>query len=229
LGSWYYYGRQLVFRDCDVCLEMVMIPAGGFTMGSPASVPGRESDEGPQHAVTISRQFAAGQYEVTFDEWDACVREGGCGHNPDDGGRGRRPVINVTWDDTGWVSKKTGKNYRLLTEAEWEYAARAGTTSRYYWGDSDTDICRYASVNKGGKGCGTDRTSPVGSRQPNAFGLHDMSGNVWEWAEDCGKLNCVMRGGSWDGGPQGAGSAVRFELMGANRNSFIGFRVARTN
>ncbi|MCL4315413.1 MAG: formylglycine-generating enzyme family protein [Gammaproteobacteria bacterium] len=106
-----------VFKDCDACPEMVVIPAGSFMIGSPASEPGRDSDEGPQHLVTIASQFAAGKFEVTFDEWDACVRESGCGHNPGDAGwgRGRRPVMNVSWDDAKqyvqWLSRKTGRNY----------------------------------------------------------------------------------------------------------------------
>jgi len=240
------------FRDCDTCPEMVVIPAGSFMMGSPASEEGRSDSEGPQHAVTISQPFAAGRYEVTFDEWDTCVREGGCGHQPHDQGwgRGRRPVINVSWNDAqqymNWLSKKSGKNYRLLTEAEWEYATRAGTTSRYYWGDSDTDICRYASVDKGGDGCGTNRTSSVGSRQPNAFSLYDMLGNVWEWVEDCWNANyngaprdgsawtagdCgrrVLRGGSWGSYPQLARSADRDGFDPSFRGNYDGFRVART-
>ena len=125
-----------VFKDCDDCPEMVVVPAGSFTMGSPASEKDRDSDEGPQHRVTIPKPFAVGKFEVTFEEWDACVTGGGCnGYRPMDRGwgRGRRPVINVSWQDAkayvGWLSRKTGKSYRLLTEAEWEYASRAGTTT----------------------------------------------------------------------------------------------------
>src|SRR5262245_27551072 len=126
-----------VFRDCAECPEMVVLPAGAFIMGSPASEPGRLDPEGPPHRVTIARPFAVGRYEVAFAEWDVCVSAGGCSHVPHDGmysrgwGRGRRPVINVSWDDTrqyvSWINAKIGKQvYRLLTEAEWEYAARAG-------------------------------------------------------------------------------------------------------
>ncbi len=124
-----------VFRDGEECPEMVVIPAGEFMMGSPESEDGRYSNEGPQHMVTIARPIAVGKYEVTFEEWDACVTAGGCKHKPDDAGwgRGGRPVINVSWDDAQaylqWLSDKTGKPYRLLSEAEWEYAARAGTTT----------------------------------------------------------------------------------------------------
>jgi formylglycine-generating enzyme required for sulfatase activity len=133
-----------VFRDCGECPEMVVVPAGSFTMGSAAREPGRTGAEGPQRRVTIGRPFAVGRYEVTFAEWDACVSAGGCSHAPHDGsvgfgpgfGRGKRPVINVSWDDTrqyvSWINGKVGKQvYRLLTEAEWEHAARAGTTTAY--------------------------------------------------------------------------------------------------
>ncbi len=125
------------FRDCPECPEMVVIPAGNFTMGSPANEPGRYDDEGPRHRVTIPRAFALGRYEVTFAEWDACVQAGGCSRRPDDWGwgRGNRPVINVSWGDAReyvrWLSRKTGQAYRLPSEAEWEYAARAGRPWRF--------------------------------------------------------------------------------------------------
>ncbi|MBL8527052.1 MAG: SUMF1/EgtB/PvdO family nonheme iron enzyme, partial [Burkholderiales bacterium] len=126
------------FRDCDQCPEMVVVPAGSFTMGSPRGE--GSDDERPQHEVTIARAFAVGKYPITFDEWDACVAAGGCKYKPEDAGwgRSRRPAINVSWNDAqeyvAWLSKKTGKPYRLLSEAEWEYAARGGTTTRYPWG-----------------------------------------------------------------------------------------------
>ena len=178
-----------VFRDCPECPEMVVVPAGSFMMGSPASEKDRDDDEGPVHRVnrvTIAAPFAVGVYEVTFDEWDACVRGGGCGgYRPVDAGwgRGRRPVINVNWEDVrtyvDWLSRETGKDYRLLSEAEWEYAARAGTTTRYHWGDDigrNRANCYYTY-----DGCGDswDHTAPVGSFGANGFGLHDMHGNVW--------------------------------------------------
>ena len=158
------------FRDCAECPEMVVIPAGSFLMGSPESEKGRDSDEGPQHRVTIPAPFAAGVYEVTFEEWDACVADGGCGgYRPDDEGwgRGRRPVINVSWREAqayiNWLSQKTGGEYRLLSEAEWEYAARAGTTTRYSFGNS---ISRSkANFDESGK------TVSVGSYKSNNFGL----------------------------------------------------------
>ena len=135
-------GSGAVFRDCSHCPEMVVVPAGTFTMGSPASERGLNKDEGPQRKVTISRPFAVGKFEMTFTEWEACVAAAGCKHQPDDkgSGRGRRPVINVSWHDAkeyaAWLSRKTGKTYRLLSEAEWEYAARAGTTTPYAFGDT---------------------------------------------------------------------------------------------
>src|SRR5215472_12773779 len=131
------------FKECANCPEMVVVPAGSFTMGSPTSEPGHSIDENPQHTVTIARPFAIGRFPVTFDEWDACAADGGCnGYKPaDEGwGRGRRPVINVSWDDAkayvAWLSQKTGKSYRLLSEAEREYVTRAGTTTPYWTGPS---------------------------------------------------------------------------------------------
>ncbi len=179
-----------VFRDCDHCPEMVVVPAGRFTMGSPSSESGRDSDEGPQRRVTFGAKFAVGVYEVTFAEWDACVSDGGCGgYHPDDAGwgRGRRPVMRVSWDDAqayaSWLSRETGESYRLLSEAEWEYVARAGTTTRYWWGNN-------VGRNRANcDGCGSrwddESTAPVGSFGANGFGLHDVHGNVWEWVEDC--------------------------------------------
>ncbi len=123
------YNPGDTFKDCDVCPQMVVIPAGSFMMGSPSDEEGRDEDEGPQHRVTIRKPLAVGKYEVMFREWDACVADGGCdGYRPRDGlwGRGDRPVINVSWDDAQaylrWLSRKSGAEYRLLSEAEWEYA-----------------------------------------------------------------------------------------------------------
>ncbi len=247
-----------VFRDCPTCPEMVVVPAGSFMMGSPANESGRDADEGPQRKVTIARPFAVGKFEVTFTEWDACVADRGCTHKPGDEswGRGKRPVINVSWDDAkqfvAWLSRKTGQSYRLLTEAEWEYAARAGTTTRYTWGN-DID-CSKASYdggeksacffNPGGKFRGT---ATVGSFSQNPWGLHDMHGNVWEWVEDCyvnnyngapvdGSArpptgNCVsrvLRGGSWLGDPQYLRAATRDRFQPDVRSGYIGFRLART-
>ena len=248
-----------VFRDCDEtwCPELVVVPAGSFRMGSPSSEEGRGGDEGPVHRVRIAQPFAVGVYEVTFAEWDACVRDGGCGgHRPDDEGwgRGRRPVINVSWEDAqsyvGWLSRKTGEKYRLLSESEWEYVARAGTTGPFHFGATlSTSQANYDGnffYGSGRPGEYRGRTVSVGSFPSNEFGLHDVHGNVWEWVEDCwngsyaGALadggawetgDCsrrVMRGGSWKGVPWGLRSANRCRFTAGDRIDFIGFRVART-
>ena len=262
-----YPGRQKtrrvkpgsVFADCAKCPQMVVIPAGSFMMGSPKSEKGRQDDEGPQRRVTIPQPFAVGKFEVTFDEWGACVKAGGCnGYRPEDKGwgRGRRPVINVSWNDAKayvkWLRERTGKEYRLLSEAEWEYVARGGKGRRkYWWGNSASH--EYANYGKDeccdGLKKGRDKwkyTSPVGSFPANPFGLHDMHGNVWEWVEDCyqysykgaltnGKAwttgSCdlrVLRGGSWGGHPQSLRSAYRLEVWPGGRGIDNGFRVARS-
>jgi formylglycine-generating enzyme required for sulfatase activity len=239
------------FRDCEQCPEMVVIPAGKVLMGSPEREVGRSPTEGPQQEVAFARPFAVGKFEVTFDEWDACVAAGGCAHKPTDEGwgRGRQPVINVSWSDAqvyvSWLAKKTGKPYRLLSEAEWEYAARAGKTTRYPWGDEPgTNL---ANFDGSGSRWSGRRTAPVGSFEANAFGLHDMIGNVWEWVEDCwnesygdapldGRAwesgDCgrrVLRGGSWGSKPEVARAAVRGRIEPGNRNYLgVGFRLART-
>jgi len=230
--------------------KMITIPAGSFVMGSPDSEDGRGSDEGPQHNVNVA-SFALAKYDVTFAEWDACVADGGCnGYRPGDQGwgRGNRPVINVSWDDAQayiqWISRKTGHQYRLPTEAEWEYTARAGTTTAYYWGDS------IGSGNANCAGCGSSwdgmQTSPVGSFQPNSWGLYDMLGDVWQWTQDCYNSSysgaptdgtawtggdCsdrVLRGGSWFSIPQYLRSAYRNGDVPSDRYNSIGFRLART-
>ena len=228
------------FSDCDVCPRMVVVPAGTFTMGSAVSEEGRNDDEGPQHSVTIPTPFAVGVFEVTFTEWDACVSGGGCGGSAaaDEGwGRGNRPVINVSWDDAqayvSWLSERTGAHYRLLSEAEWEYAARAGTRTARYWGESDADQCGYANGYNDYGSCsdGHRFTAPVGSFDPNAFGLYDVLGNVAEWTQDCLNEPCyrrVSRGGAWSSLPEELRSASRsgpFSDMGFWQ---VGFRVART-
>ena len=244
-----------MFRDCPECPEMVVVPAGSFTMGSSPHEEGREDREGPQRLVRIPKPYAVGKYEVTFREWDACVTAGGCNHRPGDEGwgRGRRPTINVSWHDSQeyvrWLSRRTGKPYRLLSEAEWEYAARAGTMTRYYW---DDDIGRNRA---NCDGCGSrwddDRTAPVGSFAPNDFGLHDMLGNVWEWVEDCWRPNysgapsdgsawvsgegCgqrILRGGSWYDTRKYVRVAFRslpMSVSDGREGNVYGFRVARNS
>ncbi len=243
-----------VFRDCANCPEMVVVPAGSFTMGSPASEEERWDNEGPEHRVTISQPFAVGVYEVTFAEWDACASCGG--YRPDDRGwgRGRRPVIYVSWDDAQayvrWLRRETGVEYRLLSESEWEYVARAGTTTPFHTGETisteQANYYGYATYGSGREGEYRERTVSVGSFSANRFGLHDVHGNVWEWVEDCwngdyagaprdGSAwesgNCsvrVLRGGSWDRRPGGLRSAGRSGGGTGSRSHFLGFRVART-
>ena len=253
------------FRDCVGCPELVVVASGSYRMGSPSGEAGRDDDEGPVHRVSIGEAFAVGVYEVTFEEWDACVRDGGCGgYRPDDEGwgRGRRPVINVSWEDAKayvrWLSRKTGKGYRLLSESEWEYVARGGTRSARYWGEGERGQCRNANgADEAGKRQYSDwtiascddgyvHTSPVGSFEANGFGLHDVLGNVWEWVEDCwnesyegaprdgsawtrGKCGArVLRGGSWYDEPWYLRSAFRGWDSTGNRDIFAGFRIVRT-
>lgn len=233
--------------------EMVVIPAGGFRMGC---VSGQDcnDDEFPVHDVTIHQVFAVSKYEVTFDQWDACVTSGGCrGYRSDDEGwgRGRFPVINVSWDDAqeyvAWLSQQTGQTYRLLSETQWEYVARAGSSSAYTWGN--TIGPNRANCSSSSAGCGDQwrNTAPVGSFQANAFGVHDMHGNVSEWVEDCWNDSYVgapsdgsawrsgacgerrvLRGGSWNGISRTLRSSQRDWYSNGNQYSFVGFRVART-
>jgi len=257
-------GSGASFRDrttdgapCPECPEMVVVPAGSFTMGSPPGEESRAADEGPQRRVTIARPFAVGKFEVTFAEWDACLAEGGCTHKPGDQGwgRGRRPVINVSWDDITqqylpWLSRRTGKTYRLLTEAEWEYIARAGTSTPFWWGTSiSTGQANYNgnyTYGGGPKGEYRQKTVPVDSFAANPWGLYNVHGNVWEWVQDCwnGSYNgapvdgsawptgdCgrrVLRGGSWSYVPGGLRAAVRSGDSSGVRYVNIGFRVGRT-
>jgi formylglycine-generating enzyme required for sulfatase activity len=249
-GSGYPVAVGQSFRDCAVCPEMMVIPAGTFTMGSPADEPDHNPDEGPLRRVSLNEPLAVGRLEVTFAEWDACQTAGGCRHRPDahGWGRGNRPVMNVSWEDAhqylGWLSQRTRRNYRLLTEAEWEYAARGGTTTAYFTGASISSA--HANF-AGGAGGGLGRTQPVGSYAANRFGLHDMVGNVWEWVEDCyvdsyagapsdasravtGGADCsrrVVRGGSWFTPPRVLRSADRFSFRTEFRGHFLGLRVAR--
>ena len=233
------------FRDCPTCPVMTVVPDGRFLMGSLHG----DADEAPPREITIAQPFAVGKFEITFDEWDACHTDAGCTRElSDEGwGRGQHPAINVNWSDAQeyvlWLGIKTGKAYRLLSEAEWEYSARAGTTTLYPWGDefdpSMTDT--YA-----------DSTHMVGNFPPNPFGLHDMSGNAWEWVEDCyepyaaGKTDAfpvtrgdqskkVLRGGFHHASPRSVRSANRqyrvwrsgFPYKNLEGDAFTGFRVAR--
>jgi formylglycine-generating enzyme required for sulfatase activity len=270
------------FRDCADCPEMVVVPAGRFLMGSD---PGEDRWEGgredPQHEVHIARSFALGRYEVTRAQFAQFVEETGYAANgcavwngeswhvdaglswrdpgysqtPDD------PVVCVAWLDAkaylAWLSVRTGRAYRLPSEAEWEYAARAGTTTARYWGERADDGCRYANIGdaalkrrfgfEGLVDCddGQVFTSPVGRYRPNAFGLYDMLGNAWEWTEDCWNVgyagapadgspwasgDCadrVPRGASWNSHQRNVRSANRGNYRASLRFYHLGFRVAR--
>jgi formylglycine-generating enzyme required for sulfatase activity len=268
------------FRECPDCPEMVMLPAGKFVMGSAGTESGRNAAEGPQHEVTIAKPFAAGKYEITVKEYDAFIADtggvadgGGCnvwtayGHrferdrsykNPSFSQAPSHPAVCISWQAAAtyanWLTMKTHHTYRLLSEAEWEYAARAGSTARYFFGDSEAALCEY--------GNGADRTSAflwgnhlcsdgvgvqtseAGRYKPNAFGLYDVIGNAAEWVQDCWHpsyvgappdgspwmsgdcSNRVNRGGAWDNGPKDLRSATRgaFNMQGKDT---IGFRMAR--
>jgi formylglycine-generating enzyme required for sulfatase activity len=236
------------FKECSECPEMVVVPRGEFVMGSPGDE-SYNSNESPQHKVIFGNRFAVAKFELTFEEWDACVHHGDCRSQiRADWGRGRQPAINVSWDDAktyvAWLSRITRKDYRLLSEAEWEYAARAGSQTAYPWGNE------IGKGNANCNGCGSDsdkkRTAPVGQFPANKFGVHDMHGNVWEWVEDCfhenyngaptdgsawNTGNCgtrVVRGGSWYSSPQFLRSASRYRFTTVNRYLNLGFRVGRT-
>ncbi|MDA1098563.1 MAG: formylglycine-generating enzyme family protein [Proteobacteria bacterium] len=238
-----------VFRDADWSPEMVVIPAGTFLMGSPEKEDDYHEREGPQHQVTIGRRFALGLYPVTFEDYERyCVAKEK--EPPDDRGwgRGRWPVINVSWDDAQayikWLNDELdlpGGTYRLPSEAEWEYACRAGTTSRYSFGDDEAKLDAYAWHDGNADG----QTHPVGEKLANSWGLFDMHGNVWEWTEDRWHAdytdapldgsawidgsdeNRVLRGGAWFNDPGYLRAAVRYWLGTGNRD-YNGFRLART-
>lgn len=201
-----------LFRDCSDCPEMVVVPSGEFEMGSNDS-----PYEKPLHRVTITKPFAIGRREVTFAEWDACVAQGACKYSPDDQGwgRGNRPVINLSWDDAKiyvqWISQRTGKAYRLPSEAEWEYAARAGTDLPFWWGRDRGDghaNCDDCTAHPLGQ------TLPAGSFRPNSFGLYDTAGNAAEWVEDC--WNDSFRGAPRDGSPWLTGQCTLRVLRGGS-------------
>ncbi len=255
------------FQECENCPEMVVVPAGAFTMGSPASEKDRRDDEGPSHTVTISKPFAVGKLHVTVDQFAAFVKDrqhksgAGCSwRSPGFVQKGSHPVVCVTWDDAlayvNWLAKKTGKPYRLLSEAEWEYAARGrtspGTYPRFWFGNDEKELCDYgnfADQKYGLKNApcddGYERTSPAGNYAPNAFGLYDMLGNAWQWTADCPHPSysgapadgaawatgtCirgrVVRGSAWGDVPRDVRVANRYSSSAGD--SGIGFRIART-
>ena len=265
------------FTECRNCAEMVVVPAGTFTIGSPPDEPLRRDNE-PQKKITFEHAFAIARTAVTWDQWEACVRDRRCDGaaidialrtgengepNPDykDWGRGTRPVVGVSWYDAqafvGWLNEKTGEDdaYRLPSEAEWEYAARAGTTTAFPWGaalDYDHGNFGVAEGGLGGKAEGRDvwvgETAPVASFPPNAFGLYDMHGNTFEWTEDCYEAdrahtpadgsankegNCanrVFRNGTFMSNAYMQRSARRGAPYPATQRgrNYLGFRVAKT-
>lgn len=272
-----------IFRDCPSCPEMVVIPSGTFDMGSPDSEAKRNDDEGPVHRVNIAT-FALGKTEVTLAQFAAFVKEtkynagdkcwtlesgnfeerSGNWRKPGYPQDNKHPVACIDWDDAQayakWLSRKTGKKYRLPTEAEWEYSARGNTGTARYWGDNPDDACKYANVaDKTAQAqihgatswlvhhCtdGFSYTAPVGSFKPNAYGLNDMLGNVWEWTEDSyhdsykgaptggstwqgDGAKRVLRGGSWNNSPSDVRAAIRYNSSkAALRFSSFGFRMAR--
>jgi len=250
---WRVSGAVTEFKDCANCPHMMIIPAGEFTMGSPPA----EQQAEAQHRVTLAAPFAVSKFEITFDDWDVCVQDSGCDNarlNDEGWGRGRHPVIHMSFDlaktYVTWLSRKTGKPYRLLTEAEWEYAARAGTTTTFAFGDSLSPGSANYNASTDGSGPSEEnrqKTVPVGSFLPNAFGLHDMHGNVSEWVEDCFhndytakaptdgsawvKGDCtgrVLRGGSWEDSAAELRSAARVGEYRYNSSYTDGFRIARS-
>ncbi|ALL14909.1 formylglycine-generating enzyme family protein [Caulobacter henricii] len=231
-------------KDCPTCPEMLVLPAGQFMMGSLSTEIGRGRDEGPRHPVTFTAPFAIGRTEVTFEQWNVCVDAGGCLHRPADEGWGQatRPIINVSWSDArayaAWLSESTGQKYFLPSESEWEYAARAGGDTA--WSTGDAIIIDDANLlSQFGK------TVAVGGFPPNAFGLHDMHGNVAEWVQDCYDdtgyfgapadggartgtcVRGVVRGGGFADEPALTRSAARRPSPLGQRLPSVGFRVAR--
>ncbi len=244
-------------KDGSLGPEMLVIPAGSFMMGSPDDEPGRRNDEGPQHQVEIA-SFAIGRTEVTFEQYDRFARATKRDLPKDRGwGRGNRPVIDVNWEDAGayaaWLSEQSGQRYRLPSEAEWEYAARAGTLTPISTGDCiHTDQANY-NGNSDYEDCGAKtglyraKTVPASSLPANHWGLHEVHGNVWEWLQDCWHPNykgapkdgitwevggdCalrVVRGGGWGSRPGNLRSAIRFRYTTGGAKYYVGFRLART-
>jgi formylglycine-generating enzyme required for sulfatase activity len=268
-------GKSEWFKDHPLAPEMAIIPKGQFVMGSPAGEEGRGDEEGPQHSVAIGAPFALGRFAVTLGEFGAFVeatghampdemytfenekwetRKGRSFRNPGFAQTPRHPVVGVSWDDAAaycqWLKKTTGKDYRLPSEAEWEYACRAGSSTPFWWGSSiSTDDANYdGNYTYGGGKTGQYRkaTAPVESFKPNPWGLYQVHGNVWEWCADPWHKNYrgapedgsvwqggdearrVLRGGSWDSIPGVVRAAWRCRYFSGVRLNSVGFRVART-
>jgi formylglycine-generating enzyme required for sulfatase activity len=231
-------------KDCAACPVMVSLTPGSFTMGSNAG----DISERPPHRVTIGAPFAIGKYNVTVEQWNACVAASACPKlSSENGSVTNAPARDLSWDEVQqyikWLSKMTGKPYRLPTEAEWEYAARGGSATTYWWGD------QMRKGNTNCKGCGDpwhdEKPENVGTFAANAYGLYDMGGNVWEWVSDCWHSSykdapadgrawdapgCdmrVIRGGSWREGADYMLVSTRFKYSESVRQSQNGFRVAK--
>ena len=243
------------FRECDVCPEMVVVPKGSFMMGTPIAEVDRAKGEDPLHRVSFAKPFAVGRFTISFDDWDACLADGGCGGIKGDDrgfGRGRLPAQGINFEAAksylAWLSKKVGRTYRLLSESEREYFARAGTTTSFWFGNtiSAQDANYRASTPYGGGPRGEDSKGPVvvDSYAPNPFGIYQVHGNVWEWTEDCynkrytedtpvdgapwlegdcGKR--MLRGGTWDWSADVSRSGARDDSYTRGGKSF---RVVRT-
>jgi formylglycine-generating enzyme required for sulfatase activity/DNA-binding SARP family transcriptional activator len=270
-----------IFKDCDICPEMMELPVGEFVMGSPQDERGRDQTEGPQRRVVIAKRIALGRFEVTVDQFAAFVAETGLSLGNDCDAidlntahlgppdysfgepgfefTGSHPAVCVNWHEAqayvAWLGRRTGKAYRLPSETEWEYAARAGTTTAYSFGSDENRVCQYgrfADLNsrfRWKSGCRSDTTTygpiQVGVLKANAWGLFDMHGNVWEWAEDCWTADAreiptdgsafrrpgycevgVLRGGGWTSQSIGVRSARRIPWTAASRFYANGLRVA---
>jgi len=250
-----------VFKECDHCPEMVVVPAGKAMLGSPIGESGRQMTEMTPHEVDVAKPFAVGRATITFDEWDACLAEGGCANwRPGDYGfgRGGQPVIFVSWNDAqgyvDWLKRKTGQPYHLLSEAEWEYAARGCVDLKcprapFWFGAITPEIAVYDSrysYQGSPKAAPALKTAPAESGKPNPFGLYNILGNVRQWTADCWNAtpssapsngapvttgDCsarATRGGSWDNKPAELRAAARSWESADERSPYVGFRVART-
>jgi formylglycine-generating enzyme required for sulfatase activity len=240
------------FKECESCPEMIVVPVGQFRMGASENEAGSTPDERPQHLVIFTKTFSVGRFAVTFDEWDACIAAKGCSYRPSDQnwGRGKQPAINIRWDDAkeyvGWLSRKTGRPYRLLSEAEREYVTRAGTSTAYWWGDDFRPLQANSAYPTDQSEPMAARTVSVDSFAPNPWGFFQVHGNVYDWVEDCGSEsyidapsdgvaqmtgNCevhMLRGGAFSRRPETLRSAARLWSGNPNRMIYMSFRVART-
>jgi formylglycine-generating enzyme required for sulfatase activity len=243
------------FKECDACPEMVVVPKGSFTMGTPVTEVDRYKGEDPLHRVTLARPFAVGRFSISFDEWDACLADGGCDGNKGDDhgfGRGRMPAQGISFDAAksylAWLSRKVGRTYRLPSESEREYFTRAGTTTPFWFGKTiSSQNANYSAGTpyaNGPRGVNSKGPAVVDSYAPNPFGLYQVHGNVWEWTEDCSNKrytedtptdgaawlegDCtkrMVRGGLWDWSADKSRSGHRYA---AYFGSGYSFRVVRT-